>query len=289
MSSAKLYLLSILIWGSTWYAIKLQLDFVEPVVSVFYRFTIAGVVLLIWCVIRGLRMRYPIREHLSFLLLGLFLFSSNYVVFYTASQSITTGLVAVTFSSIIFFNMVGGAIFLNQKVTGNIVLGGLIGIGGLFLVFLPNVETFNIQGIALCFLGTLLASCGNITSAIAQRDTIPVVQANAWGMTYGSIFLLLYIVITDVTVEIDLSFHYLGALFYLAIFGSIVAFGSYLTLIGRVGPSKAAYATVLFPIVALIISTLFEDFLWTKSALLGVLFVLLGNLLVIKRKKVSTT
>ncbi len=280
MSSTFLYVATILIWGSTWYAIKLQLGAVEPMVSVAWRFALAALILIVWCKIRGLNLRFPLRAHIGMALLGLFLFSANYVIFYEATAFVTTGLVAVIFSTIVVMNIVNGALFLGNRVTPSTVIGASIGIAGISLVFLPSLETFSPLGVALCIAGTVLASFGNIVSAINHRNTIPVVQANTWGMTYGTIFLFIAVFWKGHSLAIELTPVYLGSLFYLALFGSVLAFGCYLTLLGRVGPEKAAYVTVLFPIVALTISTLLEDYQWNLMSLGGVALVLLGNLII---------
>ena len=284
MNSVFLYISAILIWGSTWYVIKLQLGVVDPMVSVFYRFAIAAIILQAWCWYRKLPMGFAWRYHAGMALLGLFLFSSNYVVFYEATAFITTGLVAVTFSTIVIFNIVNGALFLGNRVTVFVIMGAIIGLVGISAVFLPTIETFNPMGIALCFLGTLLASFGNIASARNSRLGIPVVQANAWGMTYGSLILLIVILASDIPFTFDPGFTYVWSLLYLAVFGSILAFGSYLTLVKRVGPERAAYATVLFPIVALAISTALEDYQWTAISLAGVALVLVGNFVITRQK-----
>ncbi len=280
MSSLHLYIASILIWGSTWYAIKLQLGVVEPLVSVGYRFALAALLLMAWCLTRRLPLKFDARAHLGMAALGLFLFSSNYAVFYYATAEVTTGLVAVMFSTIVIMNIVGGAVFLSTRVTPLMVAGALTGIFGIALVFLPDLSRFSGTGIALCVLGTALASVGNLVSAHNQRRGIPVVQANAWGMTYGAIFLFAAIAITDAPLAFEFTAAYVGSLFYLAVFGSVLAFGCYLTLVGREGPGRAAYATVLFPIVALVISTVLEDYRWSATSLVGVVLVLAGNYLI---------
>ena len=283
LNSAYLYLATVLIWGTTWYVIKLQLGVVDPVVSVFYRFAIAAIILMLWCGYRRLPLRFPLRAHAGMFFLGLFLFSTNYVVFYIASEFVTTGLVAVTFSTIVIFNIVNGALLLGNRVSLKVIVGALIGVCGIALVFLPSIDTFHVNGITLCFLGTLLASFGNIASARNQRFALPVIQANAWGMTYGTLILLLVILILDLPFGFDPSATYVLSLLYLAIFGSILAFGGYLTLVGRVGPERAAYATVLFPIVALVISTVLEGYQWTFTALTGVVLVLAGNYVIARQ------
>ena len=151
-------------------------------------------------------------------------------------------------------------------------------------MFLPDFNRFNPVGILLCGVGTLLASFGNIISAASQKRKLPVIQSNAWGMTYGAIFLFIAVAIKGYPLAFETTPAYIGSLIYLALFGSVLAFGSYLTLIGRVGPERAAYATVLFPIVALIISTFLEDYQWSLTALVGVLLVLAGNIIITNPK-----
>ena len=290
MSSLHLYLATILIWGSTWYAIKMQLGVVEPLVSVGYRFALAAIVLMAWCLARRMPLKFDRRAHLGMALLGLFLFSSNYAVFYYATEHVTTGLVAVVFSTIVIMNIAGGAVFLSTRVTVLMLLGAATGIAGIALVFLPDISRFSGHGIAMCVVGTALASVGNLVSAHNQRRGIPVVQANAWGMTYGAFFLLAAALFTDMPFAFEATAAYVGSLVYLAVFGSVIAFGCYLTLIGREGPGRAAYATVLFPLVALVISTVLEDYRFSATSLVGVALVLAGNYLITRpeRRNVPT-
>ena len=112
-----------------------------------------------------------------------------------------------------------------------------------------------------------------------------MVQTNGFGMAYGAIFMLVLAFITGKDFTIDTTFAYLGSLVYLSIFGSIIAFGCYLALVGNIGADRAAYATLLFPLVALGISTIWEDYRWTQSALIGVGLILCGNMLMLQRKK----
>ena len=123
----------------------------------------------------------------------------------------------------------------------------------------------------------------NILSARNQRHDLPVVQTNAWGMTYGALIMAIYALYTGVPFDYDPTISYSLSLIYLSVFGSIFAFGSYLTLIGRIGADKTAYAAVLFPVIALSISTLFEDYRWTLVAIFGLALVLFGNYLVLKK------
>ena len=135
----------------------------------------------------------------------------------------------------------------------------------------------------LSFLSVITASIGNITSAYNQKNKLPVVQTNAYGMLYGALLMLLLVFITNTPVSFDASFQYISSLIYLAIFGSIIAFYSYLTLLGKIGADRAAYVTLVFPIVALLLSTFFEEYTWSLFALFGVVLITAGNFLMLKK------
>ncbi len=294
MKNVLFYLATVLIWGSTWIAIKLQLGVVEPMVSVGYRFALAAIILLFWCWLRGLPMRFTMKDHLFIAMQGTFLFAINYLLFYLAELQITSGLAAVIFSTILLMNMINGAIFLRSPIDKKVVFGGALGLVGIVLVFKPEISSFTLenhglQGVLLCVGATFLASLGNILSARNQKNNLPVVQTNSFGMAYGAILMLLLASFTGKSFYIDTSFIYLSSLLYLAVFGSIIAFGCYLTLIGNIGADRAAYATLLFPLVALALSTIWEGYQWSGSAICGVILILSGNLLMLQRKKQTTT
>ena len=194
MKNLLFYIITILIWGSTWIGIKMQLGLIDPMVSVTYRFALAAVVLFGWCLLRNLKMRFNPREHLLMALQGALLFGFNYLLFYIAELHVTSGLAAVIFSTILLMNLVNGAIFLRTPIDSRVVIGGLLGLAGIILVFRPEITTFSIEnkgvlGIVLCLLATLLASWGNITSAYNQKHNLPIVQTNAYGMGYGAFFM----------------------------------------------------------------------------------------------------
>lgn len=290
MKNFLFYILTILIWGSTWIAIKLQLGVVDPMVSVGYRFALAALLLLIWCRFRRLSMQFSRQDHLFIALQGLFLFCLNYLLFYLAELHLTSGLAAVIFSTILLMNIVNGALFLKTPLDIKVVIGGLLGLSGIVLVFKPEVSSFslhsgNIRAILFCIVATYFASLGNILSARNQKHNLPVVQTNALGMAYGAFFMLTMALTSGKSFIIDPSIEYLGSMIYLAIFGSIIAFGCYLALVGNIGADRAAYATLLFPLVALGISTIWEGYMWTESAFMGLGLILCGNLLMLKRKK----
>jgi drug/metabolite transporter (DMT)-like permease len=187
-------------------------------------------------------------------------------------------------------NIVNGALFLGSPINGKVVLGGTLGLIGIVLVFLPEISHFSfdnhgVRGVVLCLLATLLASWGNITSAHNQKNRLPIIQSNAFGMGYGALTMFAIAAFNGKAFVIELSASYLGSLVYLAVFGSIVAFGCYLSLIGNIGADRAAYSTLLFPLVALGISTVWEGYHWSTASLTGVSFIVLGNFFILTRKK----
>jgi len=288
--SVSLYLSAVLIWGSTWFAIKFQLGVVAAEVSLVYRFGMAAIILLLFCVFSGRRLKYSASQHGFIALQGLFLFSSNYLVFYWATGLLTSGIVALMYSTVILMNIVNGALFMRTRVRPRVILGAGFGIAGIAAIFWSEVSGVDDaadtwRGLWMCLLATYFASIGNIISARNQKNDIPVIQTNAWGMAYGALIMTIYALFSGVTFDYDPAPAYSLSLIYLAVFGSILAFGSYLTLVGRIGADKAAYAAVLFPVIALGLSTLFEDYQWTLRALFGFALVLLGNYIVLSRSR----
>ncbi len=283
------YTFTVLIWGSTWMGIKMQLGTVDPLVSVVYRFTLAAFILLVWCSITRLKMRFDVKDHLFMALQGLFLFGVNYWLFYVAELYLTSGLAAVIFSTILIMNIVNGSIFLMAPFDPKVIAGGIFGMAGILLVFKPELAAFDFeessfQGILMAFAATYFASLGNIISARNQKKGLPVIQTNAYGMGYGALLMLGVTLLSGKSFEFVISVTYISALIYLAVFGSIVAFGCYLSLIGRIGADRAAYATLLFPIVALVISTIWENYQWSAESITGVVLILGGNLLMLKKR-----
>jgi drug/metabolite transporter (DMT)-like permease len=221
---------------------------------------------------------------------GVFLFGINYWLVYLAEVHLKSGLVAVVFSTIIFLNIFNGLIFLKSKIRLNVLSSALIGFIGIVLVFKDEILNFNFSSdkssaLILAFLSVGTASLGNITSAYNQKNKLPVVQTNAYGMLYGSLLMLLLVFITGAPISFDASLPYISSLIYLAVFGSVIAFWSYLTLLGKIGADRAAYVTLVFPIIALLLSTFFEDYTWSLFALIGVALITAGNFLMLKKAR----
>ena len=284
-----LYGSTVIIWGTTWLAIKFQLGSVDPMVSVLYRFVAAALTLFLYCKLRGLKMRFRLNDHIFMALQGLVLFSVNYWLIYLAEVHVTSGLVAVIFSGIVFMNMINGAVLLGSPIRSNVLLGGAIGVLGIVLVFWPQLISFNLSdksalGLVLSVVSTFMASLGNIISARHQQNNLPVIQTNAYGMAYGAAIIGAISLISGKTFSFEMSLAYVGSLFYLSLFGTVIAFGCYLKLIGKIGADRAAYATMLFPIVALGISTVYEGYQWAPNNIIGMAVVLVGNWMVLSKR-----
>ncbi|WP_083607765.1 DMT family transporter [Thalassospira sp. TSL5-1] len=289
MGPIGLYAAVVLIWGSTWIAIKYQLS-VSPELAVAYRFVLAAILLLVYCALRKLPMRYSRRDHVFMAVMGLCLFSLNYVFLYIAEGELTSGLIAVIFSAIVIMNMINGMIFFKRRPEMRTVIGAMIGLGGICVIFAPDLARFDLSGgagyaLVLSLLACYVASLGNMISARNQARGIPVMQANAYGMMYGALFLVVYVLASGQPIVFDTSPSFVIALVYLAVFGSILAFGFYLTLLGRIGADRAAYSSVMFPVVALTISTFVEGFVWQDSIIFGVALTLLGNIVILSGRR----
>jgi len=282
-----LYVVTVLIWGTSWYAMEYQ--FVIPFeLAILYRFALATLMLVGYCLITGRSLRFSRRDHLFMAAQGFFLFGINYLLFYFAAKYLICALLAVCFSTLIVMNLVNGAILFRNPITGRAIVAAILGISGICLIFWPEIagsefSTTALFGLGLSMLGTLAASWGNMVTVRHKAAGIPVVEGNAIGMGYGTLFVLILVVMRGIPFSFSTDTGYLITLFYLALFASVIGFGSYLTIVQRLGADKAAYTSVLFPVVALAVSTWFEGFVWTWLAVVGLVLVLSGNLLVLMR------
>jgi len=287
-STLGLYVATVFLWGVSWIGIKAQVGVVAPEMSVLWRFLLAALVTWGWVLATGHRVRFSLADHLRFVVVGCCLFSFNFVSFYYGAIPTPSGLLSVVFSLASIFNLILGFVIFRQRVEPRLALGGALGFSGIGLLFWPQIAGagFNaaaLWGLGLCVLGTLFFCSGNMMSTVVQRRGVPLLSANAWAMTYGCAALLALNLVRGNAFIIEPTFKYIGSLVYLAIGASVLAFMSYLTLLRRLGAARAGYATVLFPIVALAVSTWLEGYQWTALGVLGVALALAGNVLVLRR------
>ena len=290
MSNLSLYLACVLIWGSTWIAITFQFGVVPAEMSVAYRFGLSAILLFLWCLVKSLRLRYALAEHRFFALSGVLMFGLNYVLVYYSEMYVSSGLVAVLFSTMVFMNLFFARIFFGNPMRREVVAGSVLGFAGIVLVFWPEIAQFAhagsaLNGLMLGLAATLSASLGNMVMVRNQKTGVPVVQANAWGMFYGSLCVLAYAATTGKPFVFDASFKYVASLLYLTVFGSILAFGAYMTLVRHIGPERAGYTSVAIPVVALLISTVFESFVWHPATVIGLALCIGGNVLVLRMRR----
>jgi drug/metabolite transporter (DMT)-like permease len=282
MGVVGLFLTATAVWGSTWLAIKFQLGIVAPEWSVAYRFALAAALLAIWCVATGRSLRFSARNHFFLAALGVTLFGLNYLCVYWAEQYVASGLVAVVFSTIVFMNPIGMRFAFGTPLSARTFVAATLGVAGIALLFLPELTAARSGGaaglgVAFALIGTVVASGGNLVAMRNHDAGIPTFPGTAWGMAYGALTAALVAIVQGVPMSFDSNTGYLLSLAYLSVFGSIVAFGAYLTLLKRVGGGPSAFVSVSTPIIAMALSTLFEGYRWTWIAVLGVVLAVIGN------------
>ena len=290
MGNLQLFAACVAIWGSTWLAIKFQLGHVAPEASVFYRFLLASVLIFAYCLARRLPLRYGGRGHAWLALQGVLMFSVSYIFVYYAEAHVVSGLVAVGFSASPLLGMLGMRAFFGTPMTSRLTTGSVLGIAGIALVFWPEFAHMRSDGdTALGAIYTMLAvaisALGSLVAYRNQQSRLPLWQSMAWGMLYGSLFSLGVALATGKALTVELTAPYALSLAYLAVLGSIVAFAGYLTLIKRIGAARAGYIGVMVPIVALVISSLFESFRWHPFTAFGIAVSVAVNIVILREKR----
>ena len=289
-SDLVLFALPSFIWGTTWLAIKSQLGVVEPEVSVAWRFALASLILLGWCLLRGIPLRFGGRDHGRLALLGLLLFGLNYVLVYRSEQHLTSGLVSVLFAFLVFWNLLGARLFFRAPAPRAVILGAVLGVAGVGLLFWPEVTSLRAGpdqglGIALAMAATVVASAGNLYSQRVFASGIAVVPGTAVAMGYAALAVMGYCTVMRVPFAFDPKPAYVLSLIYLSLLGSVVAFVSFLTVLKRIGAGRSGYIAAVIPVVAMLASTLFEGYRWSAAALAGLVLVLAGTVLVLTVKE----
>ncbi|MGQ5522964.1 DMT family transporter [Chitinimonas sp. PSY-7] len=285
MSNTLLYVIATLIWGSTWLAITFQYGDVPASASVAYRFLLAGILMLAWCKLRQHRLRLTAQEWRGVALQGVLMFGISYMLVYEAEQHIASGLMAVLNSIMVVFNLIGMRLAFGKTIDAKSMLGAGLGIVGIGLVFWPELNNVGGDhawlGVA-CGLGAaLVASVGNIVAQHNRNIGTPLLPTIGYGMVLGGSLALLFTVLSGQNIVFDTRPEYLASLLYLALFGSVLAFAAYLTLMGRIGAAKSGYVAVAVPIVALLLSGWFEGFVWHIYTVLGITCAVAGNIIML--------
>ena len=293
--NAILYFIVLLAWGSSWFAISFQLGDVALQVSIAWRFLLASFMLFIWCYARGLKLSFSWRAHSSWLLLGFFLFCVNYICAYFGTFYLASGLVCLIFSTLTLFTVFNGFIFFKKPIRLPILFGAIVGILGLSIIFSNEIsntdwslESGIVKGFLWMLLATFFASIGMLLSGQMQARKMPLVQSNAFSMLYGSLIIVTYVSVSDISFSFSTSYSYVISLIYLSLVASVIGFGVYLKLVGNIGADKASYVNIFTPTIALFLSTLFENYQWSWTGLVGVALIIIGNIIVLYAKPVTT-
>ncbi len=281
-----LYVVTVLSWSASWFALKLQVGVVPVQVSLLWRYALATAIMLVWALAVRAPMRFSLATHVRFILMGGFMFCINFALFYHAAPLLASGLLSVVFSLASVVNVLIAIVFFGARPSVNVLLGVLMGVVGMAMLFWPviagqNFDQSALLGLGLCILGTLSFCIGNLFSASLQRKRVPVVSASTWGMAYGAVLSGLIALAQGDAFIFDWSIKYVSSLVFLTVVSSVIAFAAYLTLLGRIGASRAAYATVMFPVLALLISSVIEDYRMGLVAGIGLAIVLIGNIFVL--------
>jgi drug/metabolite transporter (DMT)-like permease len=290
MLNILLFITVVLIWGSTWLAVKFQLGVVAPEASIAYRIGSAAVLMFLWALWRRQSLRFAGRDHLFLLLQGALIFSINFFMFYRATGYLTTGLIALINSTASALTILVTCLLQRRPPSGRVLLGAAFGISGIAVIFWPQLAGLNWssevgRGILFSCGGTVCFSLGSIVGARNRTAGYPLQSNMGWAMFYGTLLLSAVVLISGRKFSFDPGFAYVSSLLYLSIIGSVVAFAAYFALLGRIEAERATYVSVLFPIVALSLSTLFEGYHWTWPAVVGVGLTLMGNVLVLRKAR----
>ena len=289
MNNLVLFGITLFCWSPTWYVIKFQLGYVDPLISVFYRFLAASIIIFIYLLIKKKKLKFSLNHHLWFLLFGTCLYSINYVFFYLSNVYLISAFPAVVFSTVVLMNILGEAFYFKKKPSLKTLIGATIGMIGIIIIFRDEIFNFSLNngahvGLFLALLGTFCASTGNMVHQRNLNNNFPLIETIAYAMFYGSLVTLLIIQIKGTELLFEYSFSYIASLAYLSIVGSIFAFIFYLKLLEKVGAGRAGYVGVVMPVLALLISTLFENLEWQIDLIIGLPILIIGGVLVINQK-----
>jgi drug/metabolite transporter (DMT)-like permease len=288
LTNLQLFLSAVAIWGTTWLAITFQLGRVAPEASVFYRFLLASLLLFAFCLARKIRLAYSPRQHAWIATQGIAMYGVSYVFVYYAEQHVVSGLVAIGYSASPLLGMLGQRAFFGTPMTARMAAGSLMGIAGITLVFWPEFARLGlgkdvVLGATYTILAVLVSQVGSLMAHRHRDARLPLWATMAWGMFYGALCALAFTFGAGESLTFEPSVAYVGSLLYLSVFGSIAAFACYLTLLNRIGVAKSGYVGVMTPIVALVVSGLFEGFQWQALTVLGIGVSVAGNVLVLRR------
>ena len=288
------YAVVALTWGGSWHVITYQFGAVPIETSLGYRFLLGALFLLpLLLANRGKHSALSRRDHLWMALQGALVFGLSYWIFYLAVGAMTSGLVAVVFCLLTIFNACNQSLFFKYPFERKVLLAIGMGLVGMGLIFAPDLRALEgnftnlslLLGIGWALLATWLASLGNMISLRNSRAGIPPSVFTTYSMGYGGALMLAVGLLHDGAFAFEMTAGYVLSLLYLSVLASSLAFVLYFGLIARIGAARGAYVTVLIPLVALLVSSLFEDFRWGAETIGGVVLILCGNILILSKRR----
>lgn len=284
----QLFAICVGVWSTTWYAITFQLGDLAPEYGVALRFALAGCVVLALAAARGERLRFGIREHALFALQGAFMYGVSYACVYHAERHVVSGLVAVGFSASPLVTALGARVAYGVRVSRRFVIGGMLGVVGVALMFLEEFgraagsdaarlgAAFTLSAVALSAIGSVVASRNRVRG-------LPFWPALAFGMLYGAASSAIVAGLQGLTFALPTTGAWWASLLYLALAGSVLTFACFLTLQERIGPGPTATVGVMTPLLALVVSVVFEGFRPDVLTFAGAALAVVGNVQMLRR------
>lgn len=281
----------VLIWGSTWIVIRDQISVVPPSWSIAYRFGVAGVTMLGWAALRGERLALDARGFAFAAALGLAQFMVNFNLVYRAEAYITSGVVAVVYALLLVPNAALARIFLGQRMGRQLLVGSAIAMAGIALLFVHEMRlsahgtTATALGLTLALAGVLAASIANVMQATETSRAYPASALLGWAMLLGAAMDAVFAWSVSGPPVLEARLGYIAGILYLGVFGSAISFSLYFALIRAIGPAKAAYTSVIIPVIAMLFSTVFEGYRWSLLAAAGGLLVIAGLVIALRARR----
>lgn len=294
MRTWQLFAIAVLVWGTTWHAIVYQIALTPPETGVAWRFALAGTLVLAACVLRGERLRFPLRAHGRLALQGALMYSLSYLAVYHAERHVASGLVAVGYSASPLLNGVGAWLLWRSPLSRRFLAGGAIAVAGVALIFAPELAAAwqprgdgrsAAWGALLTVLAVLLSAAGNLVAMRNREAGVPFWPALGLGMLWGSLLSMLAAALAGQSLQPPAAASWWLSLAYLAVAGSVLAFACFLTLQQRVGPGRASTIGAMTPVLALVVSAMFEGYRPGLAALAGVALALWGNAWMLHRPR----
>lgn len=287
------FLVCTLVWSSTWLVIRHQLGIVPPSWSVAYRFVIAALAMMAYARFVGARLSLKPREHAFAAIYGGAQFCLNYYFVYLGERTVTSGLIAVAFALLVVPNALFAWVFLGQGLSRAFLLGSGVAMVGLLLLFshelasAPASRATILAGIGWSLAAVLFSSIANVMQGSKAAAAIPVPTLIAWGMAWGTLLNCACALLIDGPPVLDPHPSYWLGTLYLALIGSALAFSCYFAVIRAIGPGRAAYSSVLSPVLAMLLSTMFEGYRWSAEAAVGGLLSIAGLVVALQARQAA--